>query len=136
VIVDQRGDRLVVAYHDLDVDRSPDWLPFQDFARAGIVHCDARWVEGAEAALRAAGEMKVPCMIDADVAPRGVLEKLVPLASHAVFSDAGLLIYSGCDDVKTALMRVGASCGALVRGRQDTPRRGAADRRGRYAVRR
>jgi sulfofructose kinase len=120
VIVDQRGDRLVVAYHDPGVDRSPDWLPLQDFAHANIVHCDARWVEGAEAALRAAGEMKIPGMIDADVAPREVLRKLVPLASHAVFSDAGLSIYSGCDDVEAALMRVGAahpghvgaSCGA------------------------
>jgi sulfofructose kinase len=120
VIVDRRGNRLVVPYHDNRLDKSPDWLPLGDIARADIVHCDARWVEGAEATLRAAGERKVPCMIDADVAPLEVLRRLVPLASHAVFSDAGLLIYSGCDEVKTALMKVGAahrghvgaSCGA------------------------
>jgi sulfofructose kinase len=109
VIVDRRGDRLVVAYHDQNVDKSPDWLPLQDIVRSDIVHCDTRWVEGAETALRAAREMKTPSMIDADVAPLDVLERLVPLAAYAVFSDAGLLIYSKCDDVKTALMKVGAS---------------------------
>lgn len=119
VIVDHHGDRLVVPYHDHRVDKSPDWLPFADLARADIVHCDARWVEGAEAAMRAANAAGVPCMIDGDVAPLDVLERLVPLATYAVFSDAGLFIYAGCNDVETALIRVGsrhpghvgASCG-------------------------
>ena len=109
VIVDRRGDRLVVPYHDHRVDKSPDWLPLHDIAQADIVHCDARWVEGAEAVLRAARAMRVPSMIDGDVAPRDVLERLVPLATYAVFSDAGLLIYAGCDDVEAALMKVGAA---------------------------
>jgi sulfofructose kinase len=109
VIVDRRGNRLVVPYHDHRVDKSPDWLPLQDIARSDIVHCDARWVEGAEAALRAADAMNVPSMIDADVAPREVLERLVPLATYAVFSDAGLCVYSGCDDVEASLMKVGAA---------------------------
>jgi sulfofructose kinase len=109
VIVDRRGHRLVVPYHDPGVDASPDWLPLEDIARSDIVHCDARWVEGAEAVLRAAGAMKIPSMIDADVAPREVLERLVPLATYAVFSDAGLRVYSGCDDIEASLMKVGAS---------------------------
>jgi sulfofructose kinase len=49
-----------------------------------------------------------------------VLQRLVPLASHAVFSDAGLLHYTGLDSVDRALLavaaqhggHVGASCGA------------------------
>jgi sulfofructose kinase len=120
VIVDRHGHRLVVPYHDHRVDASPDWLPLQDIAGTDIAHCDARWPEGAEAVLRAADAMGVPGMIDADVAPREVLQRLVPLATCAVFSDAGLRVYSGCDDVRAALMRVGAahqghvgaSCGA------------------------
>jgi sulfofructose kinase len=120
VIVDRRGDRLVVPYHDQNVEKSPDWLPLQKIAASDIVHCDTRWIEGAEAALRAAGAMNVPSMIDADVAPVESLRRLVPLATHAVFSDAGLFLYSGCEDVEAALMKVGAahpghvgaSCGA------------------------
>jgi sulfofructose kinase len=58
-------------------------------------------------------------MLDGDVAPVEVLERLVPLADYAVFSDAGLLVYTGLGDVPSALRavaakhsgHVGASCG-------------------------
>ena len=120
IIVDQHGDRLVVPFHDQQVDKSAHWLPLAEIARADFVHCEARWVEGAEAALKEARLRHIPCMIDGDVAPVESLRRLVPLADYAVFSDAGLLIYSGCDDVASALIKVGsthrghvgASCGA------------------------
>lgn len=120
IIVDRRGDRLVVPFHDERVDKSPDWLPVGDIVEADILHCDARWVEGAEHAMRTARKFGVPTMIDGDVAPLEVLQRLVPLADYAVFSDAGLLLYAGVNDVETALRQVaaqhgghvGASCGA------------------------
>lgn len=114
VIVDQRGDRLVVPFHDPRVDKSASWLPLDEIDDADFVHCDTRWVEGAEAALKAARARRVPCMIDGDVAPLEVLQRLIPLATHAVFSDAGLLIYSGCDDVTAALIKVGSTHGGHV----------------------
>jgi sulfofructose kinase len=113
-IVEGDGNRLVVPYHDEAVDKSPDWLPLADIARAGMLHCDTRWVEGAEHALCAARDKGVPSMIDADVAPIEVLRRLVPLATYAVFSDAGLCIYAGCDDVEFALRRVAAEHGGHV----------------------
>ena len=120
VIVDGRGERLVIPFHDPAVDRSPHWLPLDDLAQADILLCDVRWVEGAEAAMRGARAAGVPCMLDGDTAPREVLQRLVPLATHAVFSDAGLLHYTGLSDVDAALLQVaqthaghvGASCGA------------------------
>lgn len=120
IIVDSRGDRLVVPFHDEKVDKSPDWLPLNDIACADILHCDARWVEGAERAMQEARSFNVPSMIDGDIAPLDVLQRLVPLATYAVFSDAGLLLYAGSDDVEKALRtvgsrhggHVGASCGA------------------------
>ena len=114
MIVDQRGDRLVVPFHDPNVDKSPSWLPLDEIGHADFVHCDTRWVEGAEAALKAARARHVPCMIDGDVAPLDVLQRLIPLATHAVFSDAGLLIYSGCGDVTEALIKVGSTHGGHV----------------------
>jgi sulfofructose kinase len=120
VIVDQRGERLVVPFHDPAVDRSPDWLPLERIRDADIVLCDVRWLEGAQAVLHAARQAGVPGMLDGDTAAPGVLEALVPLASHAVFSDAGLLAYTGASHVETALLdvaschpgHVGATCGA------------------------
>jgi sulfofructose kinase len=113
-IVERDGNRLVVPYHDEAVDKSPDWLPLADIARADMLHCDTRWVEGAEYALLAARDKGVPSMIDADVAPLDVLRRLVPLATYAVFSDAGLCIYAGCDDIDIALRKVAADHGGHV----------------------
>jgi sulfofructose kinase len=120
VVVDARGERLVVPFHDPQVDASPAWLPLDQVRDVDIVLADVRWVEGAEAVLRAARAAGVPAMLDAEVGPLPVLQRLVPLASHAVFSDAGLLHYTGLASVDDALLavaaqhggHVGASCGA------------------------
>ena len=120
VIVDARGERLVVPYHDPAVDASAQWLPLRALAGAQMLLADVRWSEGAEAGLRAALAAGVPAMLDGEIAAPGVLARLVPLATHAVFSDAGLLAYLGASDVETALLRlarshpghVGATCGA------------------------
>jgi sulfofructose kinase len=119
VIVDARGERLVIPFHDPAVDRSAQWLALDRIAQADIVMCDVRWLEGALAALHAARSAGVPGMLDGDTAPHEVLQALVPLASHAVFSDAGLLAYTGADSVEEGLRQVaarhtghvGASCG-------------------------
>lgn len=119
IIVDGNGDRIVVPYHDPHADPSAAWLPLAELAHVDLLHCETRWAEGAEVALRAARAAGVPCMIDGDTAPLPVLQRLVPLADYAVFSDAGLLVYAQCDDVDRALLavgpahhgHVGASCG-------------------------
>ena len=119
VIVDAQGQRLVVPFHDPNVDTSPSWLPLHELTNTDLLHCDVRWPEGAETALRAARERGVPTMVDGDVAPRSVLRRLMPLADYAVFSDAGLLAYTELDNVPEALLavarqhsrHVGASCG-------------------------
>ena len=120
VIVDKHGDRLVVPFHDQDADKSADWLPLSELGKADFFHCEARWVEGAEVALKAARALNIPCMVDGEIAPIEDLRRLIPLADFAVFSDAGLLIYAECNDVETALIKVGethsghvgASCGS------------------------
>jgi sulfofructose kinase len=81
--------------------------------------CDVRWPEGAQAAMLAARRMGVPCMLDGEIAAPGVLDTLLPLATHAVFSDAGLLAFTGAGSVDAALLElaaghsghVGATCG-------------------------
>jgi sulfofructose kinase len=120
VIVDAQGQRLVVPFHDPQVDASPHWLPLHELAQADLLHCDVRWPEGAHTALQAARAQGVATMVDGDVAPPEVLQRLMPLADYAVFSDAGLRVYTGLHDVREALLQVaarghsrhvGASCG-------------------------
>ena len=120
VIVDQHGQRLVVPFHDPNVSQDCSWLPIEQLKQVDLLHCDVRWFEGALYALRSARDMGTPTMVDGDVAPVHVLQQLMPLADYAVFSDAGLLAYTGLQDVKEALLQVaqqhsrhvGASCGA------------------------
>ena len=120
VIVDQHGQRLVVPFHDPQVSQDSDWLPIGQLKNAHLLHCDVRWVNGALHALKAARAVGTPTMVDGDVAPVHILQQLMPLADYAVFSDAGLLAYTGLQDVKQALLHVaqlhsrhvGASCGA------------------------
>jgi len=119
ILVDATGNRLVVPFHDASVDTSPAWLPLERLRQADFLHCDVRWPDGAEAALREAARIGLPRMVDGDVAPVEILHRLIPLADHAVFSDAGLLAYTGEGAVEPALRRVsaqqpghvGASCG-------------------------
>ena len=119
-IIDAQGDRLVVPYHDASLEAAADWLPLERVASADFVHVDTRWPEGAAAALAAARAAGVPGMLDADIAPADILARLVPLSSHAVFSDAGLFLHTGMSDLEAALRHVaaghpghvGASCGA------------------------
>ena len=120
VIVDGQGRRLVVPFHDPSLACSPAALPLAELDTADIVHCDARWPDGAEHALRAARDRGIPTMLDGDVAPPGIIGRLLPLADYAVFSDAGILSHTGETDVRPALAvvarshpgHVGASCGA------------------------
>lgn len=119
-IIDAQGDRLVVPYHDASLEAAANWLPLERVASADFVHVDTRWPEGAAAALAAARAAGVPGMLDADIAPADILARLVPLSSHAVFSDAGLFLHTGMSDLEAALRQVaaghpghvGASCGA------------------------
>ncbi len=119
VIVDARGDRLVVPYHDPSLDLSADWLPVERLKGVDFLHAEVRWLEGAEAGLAAARRAGVRAMLDAEIAPLETLHRLVPLATHAVFSDQGIYAFAGTGDLETALRRVaanhaghvGASCG-------------------------
>ena len=120
VVVNARGERLVVPFHDPGTDAAADWLPLPSIQNADFVHCDARWLEGALAALREARRLGIASMVDGDVAPPELLSQLIPLARYAVFSDAGLSAYTGLSGVEAGLRQVarthqghvGASCGA------------------------
>lgn len=119
VVVDMSGDRLVIPYHDPVCDPSPDWLPLERLTPDSFLLCDVRWPDGAEAALKAAASQGCMSMLDADIAPLSVLERLVPQARLVVFSDQALRFLSGEADIESALSmvsrrygcEVGVSCG-------------------------
>ena len=90
ILVDTRGERLVVPYFDPTLRGAIHHLPAAEVGRAAAVLADVRWVEGAELALRLARESSVPTVLDADVAAPEVLWQLLPLADHVLFSEPAL----------------------------------------------
>ncbi|MBM3569712.1 MAG: sugar kinase [Alphaproteobacteria bacterium] len=102
VIVDAKGERLVVPFHDPALDPDPAWLPEAAIAGADAVLVDVRWVEGAARALEIARATGRIAMLDGELTAPGILERLMPLATHVVFSEAGLGLAYGGDLVAAA----------------------------------
>jgi sulfofructose kinase len=93
VIVDARGERQIFN-HRGDALAIAQPLSTRALEGAHAVLTDPRWGDGAAAALIWARENHVLGVLDADVAPLEVLQRLVPLAQWAVFSEPGLQCYA------------------------------------------
>ena len=106
IIVDRFGERAVIPFYDAKVPADPSWLPLARVAQAGAVLVDVRWVEGAVALLTEARRCGIPAILDADTAPWEVLNTLVPLASHVLFSEPALQIFCPHESADAALQEV------------------------------
>ncbi|MBS3648497.1 sugar kinase [Pseudaminobacter sp. 19-2017] len=94
ILVDAEGERIVVPYYDPLTQSDPASFPF-DLAGYGAVMVDARWPGAAALALEAARDVGIAAVFDADVAPKSVLERLLPLATHVVASLPAACILAG-----------------------------------------
>lgn len=103
ILIDRAGQALVVPFYDPTLDRSTDWLPLGEVASFDFVLADTRWPDGSAVLLQAARAQNVPSLFDADIAPPEVVARLLPLASHTVFSESGLLQFTGASDIAVGL---------------------------------
>jgi sulfofructose kinase len=108
VIIDARGERMIVNHLDPALPADPAWLPSAGNAGANAVLVDTRWPEGALAALNAARAAGLPGVLDADL-PIPADGALLRAATHVAFSSDALIDFSGCADVRRALEDVAAS---------------------------
>ncbi len=93
IFMDAAGERMIVPRYDPAIRSAPDTLPGLD--DIAVVSADVRWPDAAEMALRAARERGIPGLLDVEAAPGEVLERLVPLASHIIASEAGAAQVTG-----------------------------------------
>jgi sulfofructose kinase len=110
VMVDARGERMIVNHLDASLPPDTAWLPELAAVEPDAVLADVRWPEGAALALTRARAAGLPAVLDADqpVPPDGVLLRT---ATHVAFSREGLLQFAGDDDVERALRRVASDLG-------------------------
>jgi sulfofructose kinase len=115
VLVADSGERVLAVYPGR-LDDSAGWLPLDRVVRAQAVLADFRWPTGAarlyEAAAAAAASL--PRVLDADVGDPQAVARLLPLCNHAIFSEAGLAQFTGCDDTGAALRQAAALCPGVV----------------------
>jgi sulfofructose kinase len=118
VIVDARGERLVVGLRGSSLQASAEWLPLGMIGEAGAVLADVRWPAGAKRALRAAREAGVPAILDGEIADADILSELGRCADHVVFSQRGLEAFAGADDYSglRKMIGLGASVAAVTCG--------------------
>lgn len=90
VVVDARGERMIVTHLGESLRDDPGFLPLHQLAQAGAVMVDPRWPEGALALLQAARARAVPSVVDVEMLAGPALPALLALAGHAVFSRPGL----------------------------------------------
>ncbi|MBC8007288.1 MAG: sugar kinase [Prolixibacteraceae bacterium] len=118
VIVDDRGERLVVGYRGSALQAPADWLPLEQVERSDALLADVRWPDGALRALRAARDAGIPAILDGEIADAETLEVLTGAADHVIFSERGLQAYAGHDS-HSGLRRVlenGARMAAMTLG--------------------
>ena len=101
ILVDARGERLVVSYQDPGIPEDPAWLPKNLPAGTGAVMGDTRWIEGAEHLFGLARASGVPAVLDGDRRP--VRPDVLTLATHVACSDQGLAEITGIDDAVEGL---------------------------------
>ncbi len=111
--VDETGERVTVNYLDPKLPQDAGWLPLEEVSGFACVLGDIRWPAGSAAVFAAAAKAGRPSVLDADKAPsRDVLERLVPLADHVIFSEGGLAQFSGEENHGAAL----AKTAGLIKG--------------------
>jgi sulfofructose kinase len=90
IIVDDRGERLIVGMRDTGMPSGTSWLPLERIKEAGAVLVDVRWLEAARAVLEHARKEKVTTILDADLGAREALPELLPFVDYTAFSEPAL----------------------------------------------
>ncbi|GGC73455.1 PfkB family carbohydrate kinase [Chelatococcus reniformis] len=110
ILVDRRGERLLVSYRDDRYPADPSWLPDELPEGIDAVLGDTRWEDAAVKLFAAARRAGKPAVLDGDRAPRH--PEIVDLATHVAFSEQGLREFTGTADPQAGL--------ASLRGREGT----------------
>lgn len=119
VIVDTKGERLVVSEDDHVMPMEADWLPLSQVPQAGAVLSDLSWLEGTRAAFAAARACGIPTIVDVDLGGGILLARVVDLTDCAIFSAPAFerFVQGTSDDARfDALLALGVRHAGVTRG--------------------
>ncbi|EBM6976223.1 sugar kinase [Salmonella enterica] len=104
IMVDAKGERIIVNYPSPDLLPDAGWLNDIDFSQWDVVLADVRWHDGAKQAFTLARQAGVMTVLDGDITPQDISE-LVALSDHAAFSELGLARLTGMSEAIDALKK-------------------------------
>jgi len=113
VMVDRRGERCIVTYRQ-GLPDDPDYLPDAPLDGVAVMLGDSRWPQGSIAAIRRAAARNIPTVVDVDGGDRTLMQVLVDLADHVIFSSEGLRDYAGDGRPADRLMSIAARPGQVL----------------------
>lgn len=105
ILIDARGERLVVSSQPQGYPPDPSWLPIEQVAQADAVHADTRWLAGAHRLFDAAAAAGKPSVFDGDGGDPEQVAATARLATHPFFSET-MLQALGFGAPEAALQRV------------------------------
>jgi sulfofructose kinase len=121
IIVDDKGDRLIVGQRDAGMPSGTSWLPLERIKEADAVLGDVRWLEGVRAVFSRARKEKVPTILDADLGAREALGGILALTDYAVFSAPALREFApgGTDEERLGhVLSLGLGHAGVTLGRE------------------
>lgn len=113
ILVDNKGERLIINYPSPDLLTEVTWLDDIDFLKYDAILADVRWHEGTEYCLSKAKKIGIPTVLDADITPQDITP-LVALSSHAAFSESGLLKIYPNHEINMALQKADQITAGMV----------------------
>jgi sulfofructose kinase len=90
IIVDDKGERLIVGQRDAGMPGGTSWLPLERVKEADAVLGDLRWLEGLRAVFTRARKEGVPTILDGDLGAREALGGILKLTDYAIFGAPAL----------------------------------------------
>ncbi len=121
VIVDKRGERVVISEDDHEFPLGSDWLPVSNVETADAVFSDLTWLEGSVAAFGAARARGIPTILDIDLNSGQLLDKVIGLTDYAIFSAPAFRAFTqgGSDEERlTRLVESGIRHAGVTLGSQ------------------
>ncbi len=86
IVVDAKGERLVISEDDRVMPMEAGWVPVDQVASSGAVLSDLSWLEGTQAAFAEARRCRVPTVADIDLGGGILLDRVIELTDYAIFS--------------------------------------------------
>ena len=90
ILIDKRGERLVVSVQPQGYPPDASWLPIERVADADAVLADTRWPAGAQRLFDAAAMAGKPSVFDGDAGDPGQVRETARLATHPFLSQSML----------------------------------------------